>query len=694
MLNELYALSETLRKQRIQTSAWHGDYKELPGSPCCRIWLGSDGSIRRVEIIDKALAKNCRKYGNNQQAFPAFNIAPLFRITAGDEKDYFDKLLKQEAPFDLDRLKAMCTSDNWLKGLLNKASGCLHKRIPSMPDDSAIAALMTITASLDGQAFRKNLEACVWHQLEEDVPTCLPILLHRGNPSKEPTKDSGSLSVILDIEEWKKYGNPIASAHTTDQINAWLNQEAGKTATQSDTRDAFGAPSVILNQTMPRVRLRPGFDVALRSMFHEQACQYRYGHAEDASFPVSLANRTAMKSSLEWLVHADRENQTWRVLDEKAIVFIYPDKLPEIPIQLSALFAGGTENGTPALRFAQIVEGITGTLDGLVPKQRPEKAHVFVLQQIPPSMSNRAKVVFTRQLTMASLIASAESWQRGCENLPAMNDVEYVVPFPLHVSKIVNKVWKRNGERVDDKKSTDTKVRKPKDNQADKKKGANVMQYYQGLELLLDAPEKMYLKRLLHAITAQSQGLILFLGNTRPRRNPTLEMKKKLPACAEEMRQLGPLLGLLLYKNDTKKEDYMEDTGYLVGQVLKISDELHILYCEFKRNGDVPPQLVGNSVLVTASETPVQALAVLCTRMAPYITWAKQYRAQKQEKSALVAWHLRNYETIMSKLQPLFTENRRFHDLDKAQLFIGYLAALPKAESAQSTEKEILRDEH
>ena len=35
----------------------------------------------------------------------------------------------------------------------------------------------------------------------------------------------------------------------------------------------------------------------------------------------------------------------------------------------------------------------------------------------------------------------------------------------------------------------------------------------------------------------------------------------------------------------------MQNTAYLLGQALKLSDSLHALYCEIKRDGDVPPNL-------------------------------------------------------------------------------------------------------
>ena len=58
-------------------------------------------------------------------------------------------------------------------------------------------------------------------------------------------------------------------------------------------------------------------------------------------------------------------------------------------------------------------------------------------------------------------------------------------------------------------------------------------------------------------------------------------------------RSILALLGLILYRNNIQKEDYMENMPYLYGQLLKAADELQVLYCKVVRDGEIPPQLVG-----------------------------------------------------------------------------------------------------
>ncbi len=144
----------------------------------------------------------------------------------------------------------------------------------------------------------------------------------------------------------------------------------------------------------------------------------------------------------------------------------------------------------------------------------------------------------------------------------------------------------------------------------------------------------------------------------------------------------------------------MKNTAFLFGQILKISDGLHALYCIVKRNGDIPPQLVGNSVFVSVTENPLQALALLGARMNPYLAWAKQMMFTKREsddkedkKSGLAIWYMKLFEDAMTKLAHQITPDIRFADIDKAQVFIGYLARLPKMEDLKNKDAKSADEE-
>ena len=74
----------------------------------------------------------------------------------------------------------------------------------------------------------------------------------------------------------------------------------------------------------------------------------------------------------------------------------------------------------------------------------------------------------------------------------------------------------------------------------------------------------------------------------------------------ERITEMLALIGLMLYRKGIRKENYMEAFPYQYGQLLKVSDELHAMYCRVVRNGDLPPQLVGSSLFQAAAETPLR----------------------------------------------------------------------------------------
>jgi hypothetical protein len=690
MINELYRLASTINNQGIATKEWHDDYGPLPKvskrAPCIRLWLNEDGSICDLESLDPALVQSLRKFGNKQGTFPAFNIAPLYRIIEKNLFEALDKFTKKPALLNVDEIRSWCVQDNWRGSLHKKISLCLHSKSRELQkcikqqkqsENSLILELIQIAGSYSNQPehnFRTALENCVFQKLQkkEDVDIALALLFHRGNPAaKDPEKDSGGLSIILDLYAWQPYGYPVASKQMTEQINGMLLKSSSSMPAappNSGRIDAFGAEFVPVDKPMPSVRLR-GFEVILRTMFAGQPCQHRYGTIENTSYPIARENRALTKKALEWIADGEREGVTWRRVDQKEIVFVYPSRLPKVPIKFASVF-GQQQDGSPAqteARFEQIAQEFIQTLRGIPSSEKPEFIQVFSVRKIDKA---RKKVVFTRNYTSDHMARAAEEWEMGCQNTPETGFVEQKTPFPLQTPRIVNNVWKQNGEMANRGKTA-----------------VERMKYYQVIELLLEPADENVLRNLLHILLANSAGLVKYIGNwqhgvfTRSKKAGEEKSQKT------EIALLLSLIGLILYKCGDRKETYMKNMAYLFGQLLKISDELHAFYCKVVRGGSVPPQLVGSSLFVTASETPNQALAQLSVRMNPYITWAKQYRtkniAEKGEESWRAGWYIKLYEEVANKLHPTMTDTMRFDDFGKAQFFIGYLASFPQKERSE-----------
>ena len=123
----------------------------------------------------------------------------------------------------------------------------------------------------------------------------------------------------------------------------------------------------------------------------------------------------------------------------------------------------------------------------------------------------------------------------------------------------------------------------------------------------------------------------------------------------------------------------MNSFPYQYGQLLKAADEMHRLYCQVVRDGDMPSQLAGSSLYQAAIESPIKTLDLLQRRISPYYVWAKTYCMKNEEKSGLAGWLYRVTEMIADQLSSVWNSDTRLNDEDKAQMFLGYLGALPKS---------------
>ncbi|MDR1491125.1 MAG: hypothetical protein LBT05_00140 [Planctomycetaceae bacterium] len=707
MLNELYALSQAISGAGIEQSInWHRQLKELPNGTCFRVWIATDGSIAGIEEIEE-MKKKLRKYEpNNGVSFPCFNMPLLYAFSQTEDKKETQKLKKEKSDkikkwqdgkenFDFNTVKDWYMQDktDWNQKVSDKpGSPLIGKKVEDCfaimsnlaeryaAETNSLLILVRLLKNISFSQFRENLETYILDKLQQgtDLKALLKFLF-----ADKP------MQIFPDLKDWKSFGYPVANEKTMQWLNniLYISGQTGDSdnkTTAGLSEDAFGGVADV-REKMGGVKL-PGLgEVRLRSMFKDHVCQLRYGKIEDESFLIGSEYRKAVKSALEWLADEKRKGTTWLLADSKEIVFAYPSTLPPIPIKFASML--GSSGGKnlqyeKETRFTNIAENVIDTLKGLSPDKRPKNIEIFSIRKMDKA---RSKVVFYRNYTTDRLYQAAEDWQQGCENLPPImfrmwsektSDTKSVlkrvapeVPFPLQVAAIANSVWKQDG-------SSAGKVPK--------------FDYYQGIELLLEDDYAATEQYLLQTLISNTSGLIMFLGNylhgnDKNGYQNVLDRKR-----FNDVVYLPFLFGLLLYKQKIYRKNYMETLPYLLGQMLKISDELHALYCLTVRNGDIPPQLAGNSIMQSAFETPHQAVALLGQRMTPYLAWAKQYRTknipEERQESWRANWLLQLYERTASKM--IMDSAKRFNDLEKAQLFLGYLAEFPKKDKPQDNDTQ------
>jgi hypothetical protein len=675
MLNELYRLSESLQNANIMPYDWHKDFKPLPKAtdkkPCYQILLGIEGEVTDILPIFTDLGEQVRKWEpSNGNSFPAFNLQPLYRITDPERKKLLEKWRKGQSPPDCEQLHSWCSEEasrNWDDKIAAKLECCLNKipqtfalKLGEIPElHMAVGDLLTRCAAygaksaISGHFFREALERRLWHQLKagEQIPQLLPFLIHESNPGKIPSQDRGSVSVCLDVAQWTDY--PVVHHKTTMWINECLMNQTDALSGVTFL-DAFALDGAGAEDKLPEVKLPILGGVKLRAMNSEIPCQSRYQTMDAASFPVGKESRRRMKGALEWLSAPEREGFTWSRADVKELIFAYPSEMPASPLKIAA-FLGTSNTDSDPVCFEEYVQEVLAGLRGLSRPLKEIELQIFSLRKMDKA---RTKVVFQRNYTAQRLADAAAEWQAGCRNIPHMVwrvwgeekgkwfEVRPETPFPLQIAKCLNQVWKMDG-------STSNTL--------------SVFSSSVGIELLLDEHVSLRLIPYLQTIMLQNgKGLLLALGNLMHKgevltiRNDYDRQKAWLPAIA----------GLLLYKLGIKKELYMNRGPYLIGNLLKVCDDLHVLYCKEMHSNKLPPQLLGNALMAAAADSPEQALSQLALRISPYLGWA---RSNNSDSANLAHHFLKGFGEIGAKLKEQALP-QRLNDADRAQLLLGYLA--------------------
>ena len=701
MINELHQLTVAMQEGNIETDTWHRVYKSIPKisskAPCIRIVI-SKGKVVRLESVQPEMGEHIRKYGNNQGTFPAMNLAPLYRITDEEIGKKLVSVIKNNGQGLDDKkvLETWCSQNNWCKKFSKKYRICLEK-IPNelsnlLHGETAFEPMERLIHSIqpfaDMEVLHRELANRAFDMLNQkkDIVLALQMLFYVGKDDKNPEDDYGSLSVIFDDDSLEDEGMSSISLSFTRGFNKSLLLADSQKADASDIPgemesgelDAFGLPFVPLNEPMPEVKLDGGLIVKIRTMFREWGCQYRYGRTESDTYPITAEKRQQLQKALDWLGSKEMKGKTWVKTDNKEILFVYPSKLPKVSQSFTRQFHRSDDSEHQKARFEaeakSFREYVTKTKETDA-EHYPDNIQIFVIRQIDKA---RTKVIYTCSASPDEIVRQSENWQKASQNLPSMPKVisHPWTPFPFGVAEIMNAVWRRDGKLASDKY-------KP-------------VAGYHGMELLFNKNRPM-LEADLQLLVKNTVNMAAFAGellNSVKGRSRNSSKDKTI----WKIRDTLVLMSMLLYWLKIRKGDYMNEYPYLFGQMLKVSDSLHELYCHEVRKGQIPSQLIGSGIYVAASETPLQAFSQLASRMNPYITWARvnqdkritvhweDYDGKKRQYQGPTAGYLLHmYRRIANQLKDVLTEQNRFNDHEKALLFIGYLASYPNAERKEDS---------
>ncbi len=694
MLNELYDLSRSLERLGIEVTSWHRFLKECPRGKSFFVDLDADSHVASIRpITDPDRFSELRKYEKAAgYSFPSLNILPLWQFDDPKLAEAAAKLRKglaskkppsrDDAAREVSELLTTARSC-WVdlkkkkggRDAMDKVNGCVGGVVEDVAGivdgvagkgSSSLAALIQRVQSIDGEKLHERLTSYLVAQFTnslDDSVTWFDLLFFVSGKSPK------AVSIVLELSDQHLFEYPVNHPVVYQHLNRCLQSGDVSADAREFKPDAFDATDGGRDESFPTVKMSRFGNINLRAMSRESLCQVRYGVAESKSFPLSQSIRQECKNALEWISRDQRKDVTWcditSVSGSPSVLFAYPANLPEQPPALAYLLNGDEDASSIQSegQFEACAETIAKALSGRKASAELQEIVIFVLAK-PDGF--RTKVLYSQRCSESHLIRSAEDWQQGSTNIPAIQIRQFgaekgdkprwrttLTPFTTEVVGCLNTVWLRQGTHASSCKTvgiSDT------------------------LSLLLDDPQtvRRTASNLLEVTLKNTTGLLLAIGQSS-----AIGRVHAVARNQQKHQLLIPrILGLLLWKLGISKGDFMKTPAFWVGRMLGLADQLHLQYCYQVRKGDIPPQLVGNSLMSTALSTPEHALSVLAERMRPY--HASAQTVHTGENVGLAKYLLSQLSNVSTQLADLDIPQRT-SDSDRATMLLGYLSRPEKS---------------
>ena len=447
MLNELIALSDSIRASGISSYEWDDKFKEIKvkGSPCFIVTISEQGEIADIRFLGPEKAKVLRTWqgGSNGECFPSFNFLPFYEIDVKKWKKENEKV-KDPSPSEKTEIIKTFIARFLSSDDLPNEDGYVVRVNREKVDKKTAKCLGTIADSFfsivaDGQSatdpfvrLRTAVSNLINGQSAESFDRKVLAYLRRNvTEDMAERKDMSTLfsllfmkskDVVLFFDLADSSAVPIASAESMRTINARLlaAKNSPPPGLDSTEVDAFGnlVSSAEISGKLPEVKL-PGVlaNTKLRSMSGESKCQIRYGRVDAESFPVGDEVRKATKAAIDWIASPEREGRTWAIAGMSELVFAYPKALPPIPPLLAKMLGNGQSSSDRESRLEVRFEECAKTaLEGL--KNLSQKGistteiEVFAIKKADTA---RRKVVFYRNYSLGVLENAVDEWLKGTQ---------------------------------------------------------------------------------------------------------------------------------------------------------------------------------------------------------------------------------------------------------------------------------------
>jgi len=697
MLNEMMLLRRTLAELGISTTSRHPDIAPLAkSSPLLRVFLDSQGIVASVEVVPQEVAPSYWTFrDHNQNSFPRISFKPALRPGATSEQ--LELLSNKRKSLEQKRAAYLALRESLplrLKNVMPWIAPSHRQRIVERGTDveksghseaRIFCDLVNAFMHTEDEALLTRIESAVVAELNsnpsEELLALAIRLCFRDGAKSEKAVDACDL--LFDFRDAKTF-----NCAAEPEMAAILSQALPSKAEGSNLGICAltGTPAIIENESFPSANLPILGPTIIHTRNPQLPSGHRYGVSGPDSMPIGSALASELQAAAQELTKPERKGKTWASIpsekgDKGDLLICYMAGMPDLELADAITVS---EAGFEALgeRIVELAKGKSMVI--------PTNARIDVTVLRAIDKANK-KTVHSCSLTRLGLENAASEWTAACRNVP---DIMLFVPnkkgeaatqlrprtlTPGSIVALSKKVYMTAGTK------------------SAQAAGLSFAEAF-GLVLRGKANSPAKIRSLIGFVLARFTPLLLGVGHVKSRFIKS-SSKPDMDAFTSEARRDAldaiSLLGALLFQLDIKITKDMNTPAYLLGQLLAGSDVLHRGYCLAVRGGKLPPKLIGNATMNTAAKNPTAAMAQLLQRWGPYDGWAKKWLAEtnfealrarhegdKQKTNAIydirdAAFAPGNLREIAKQLAAPDVFGRP-DDTFRAQLFLGYLAGLPR----------------
>ena len=703
MLNELYQLSEALEKLGLLRITTHPNINAVVRESSLLIEIDKTGAARGSRLLSPEETANLWRHSRgNHHSFPAIRVQePLLAKTESSKLAEIDwgKLELTEKldclnTLDFARVNPDCSRikiSEWSLGEL------AFEAYPDYPKLGALEQLVkTFPRQQNYSEFLDSLTHFFKEKLsyianEAEVDMIKKLLVGDWNEGRQ--QYMAGCMTYFDVYETDDFPNLVASAATRQALIELLTarDEASYATGEQVQSPLSGEQQAALIDKYPNPNLPLLGLTYLYSKKEDTPCLTRYGTSGIQAYQIGRNESNAMNNALAFLTTPERKGVTWLAArdcrqDKPNLLLAYLADDPCNHALLAQALADPAAYESEEERleevesyFEALCTQVMGSTEEVLRKNPDSKVNLIMLESLD---AGRKQVVYARILSLKQFTRNLQTWLQASENTPQvppqLRDRKMRRPKTLGPNDIVrlSKINYLRSGRIQFNKQSFTSLNE-------------IYELYMPQEDLA-AEDNQFIARFLDNTLTTTGQLLIDAGHfqTVNYRGLTTAQKNSL------LRNAKPtisLMAILLWHLNIRKENYVNSYSFNLGQLLQLADKLHKEYCKIVRNKGkdeesrgYPPRFIGGEMLSIALQDPREGLNRLDERMPVYINWAK---TAVGDGVGLAKYFLKQIGEVSYKLASA-SSPEDYGPEERAQLFLGYLATVPKEDKVSKDNKE------